>query len=352
MKIPAQLPRGIRMRRNKFFVDVSHEGERRTGTFASYDEALAAQKRFRAELRGELVSEQPLAKRKRVYTLEDALTLAEAEWAGTNAEKSALLNANTVLSFFGRSFPLADIDVLQVQRFKAHLKREGKSGGTINRKLAALSKMLRLAKEAKWIDDRPPIKREKESEGRHGELSRTEEEDILAAFREYGWDDEADALTVLVDTGMRVGEFLRLTPEHLGKSEELGRYFHLTPDITKNGTSRTIPMTNRVAEIVDRLPAGRYLFLPGEPGDGLKRRYGQLRRKWLAIMEHLGWSDRPDYVIHLLRHTCCSRLVRKRLPLKTIMKWMGHKTIAVTARYTNILNEDLAGLRDALQEAA
>jgi site-specific recombinase XerD len=39
---------------------------------------------------------------------------------------------------------------------------------------------------------------------------------------------------------------------------------------------------------------------------------------------------------HILRHTYCSRLVMAGVDLKTAQELMGHKTLAMTARYAHL----------------
>src|SRR5947208_10518406 len=47
-----------------------------------------------------------------------------------------------------------------------------------------------------------------------------------------------------------------------------------------------------------------------------------------AGIEHLHWHD--------LRHTFASRLVMKGVDLRTVQELMGHKTIAMTLRYSHL----------------
>ncbi len=47
-----------------------------------------------------------------------------------------------------------------------------------------------------------------------------------------------------------------------------------------------------------------------------------------AKIENMTW--------HILRHTFASRLMMAGVPLKTVQELMGHKTIAMTARYAHL----------------
>ena len=55
----------------------------------------------------------------------------------------------------------------------------------------------------------------------------------------------------------------------------------------------------------------------------------------------LGHADDKEFVPHLCRHTCASRLVQKGVPLKVVQEWMGHKSIQVTLRYAKLQPDQL-----------
>ena len=57
-------------------------------------------------------------------------------------------------------------------------------------------------------------------------------------------------------------------------------------------------------------------------------------RKWLATV--LEQAKIKGVTWHTLRHTFASRLVMAGVDLKTVQELMGHKTIAMTARYAHL----------------
>ena len=63
---------------------------------------------------------------------------------------------------------------------------------------------------------------------------------------------------------------------------------------------------------------------------------------------HLDRNDQ-DFVPHICRHTCASRLVQKGVPLTVVMKWMGHKSMQTTLRYAHLCDKNLEQARDILQ---
>jgi integrase len=91
------------------------------------------------------------------------------------------------------------------------LRYEGLANGTINRKLAALSKMLAVAVERQGLSHKPKLPRMREGIGRIRYLTADEERVLLGLLGQWSMPDHVDAVTVLVDTGLRVGELFRLT---------------------------------------------------------------------------------------------------------------------------------------------
>ncbi len=71
-----------------------------------------------------------------------------------------------------------------------------------------------------------------------------------------------------------------------------------------------------------------------------------VRPKWRHGLRTTKAIDRPksirsgaeikDVTWHTPRHTCASRLAMGGVDLKTVQELMGHKTIAMTARYAHL----------------
>ncbi len=127
------------------------------------------------------------------------------------------------------------------------LRQRGNSNATINRKMAALSKLLRKAYKMGDIHSLPEFRRQKERAGRIRFLEREEEARLFSAIRSRS--EDAYRLSVfLVDTGCRLGEALGLIWNDI--QEHRVSFW-----ITKSGRSRTIPMTERVKEVIKLPPA-------------------------------------------------------------------------------------------------
>src|SRR5690349_1400150 len=122
------------------------------------------------------------------------------------------------------------------------LRQRGNSNATINRKMAALSKLLRKAYKMGDIHSLPEFRRQKERSGRIRFLEIDEEERLFAEIyrrSEHYW----QLSMFLVDTGARLGEATGL---HWNDIHDGTVTFWLT----KSGRSRTVPLTQRVRKIL------------------------------------------------------------------------------------------------------
>ena len=211
------------------------------------------------------------------------------------------------------------------------LRQRGNSNATINRKMAALSKLLRKAHKMGDIHSLPEFRRQKERAGRIRFLEKDEEARLFAAIRSRS--EDAYRLSVfLVDTGCRLGEALGLIWNDI--QEHRVSFW-----ITKSGRSRTIPMTARVKEVI-KLPVteGRR---PKGPFTTFSQ--AQFRAIWNEAKAEVGLAADDQVVPHILRHTCASRLVQGGIDIRRVQMWLGHQTLSMTMRYAHLATNDLDG---------
>jgi integrase len=258
-------------------------------------------------------------------------------WKGAKSEKTLYLNGELVTKYFGLTNPLEDVMPEQIDSFIISLEDKGNSNATINRKLAALSKMLKFGYDRGWLRGMPKIERKKEPKGRIRWFTYAEEEEIVAKFRDLTRNDMADLILVLVDSGMRVGEALALQWRDCDNDS-------LTVWKSKNDTPRSVPMTSRIKEILERR---RELGLE-TPFVNVKQT--SFNHVWNYVKGLLGHSTDSQYVPHALRHTCASRLVQAGVPLLTVKEILGHKSIQVTMRYAHLAPKNLTDAIVKLEE--
>lgn len=67
----------------------------------------------------------------------------------------------------------------------------------------------------------------------------------------------------------------------------------------------------------------------------------RMNRACVRMRKGLGLAEDDQFVPHCLRHTFCSRLVQKGVSLSKVQKLAGHKTLAMTMRYSHLGDENL-----------
>ncbi len=217
------------------------------------------------------------------------------------------------------------------------LRKRGNSNATINRKMAALSKLLRKAYKMGDIHSLPEFKRQKEKAGRIRFLDGDEE---IALFNEIRAHSELYQrfCVFLVDTGARLSEGLDLRWGDITESR-------VTFWVTKSGRSRSVPLTHRAAKAI----AASDKRKPGPFSDIDQQRF---RIAWHQAKDAIGLGDDKDVVPHILRHTCASRLVQGGIDIRRVQMWLGHQTLQMTMRYAHLASHDLDMCVPILERAA
>lgn len=246
-------------------------------------------------------------------------------WAKTRAGHTAVQNATACIKALG-DVAVSQVSTAAIDAAVEMWTRERAAPGTINRRLSALSKMLRYAHETGHINNMPILHRQRETQGRIRYLSKREEEEAIAYFKMIGHEAIADLTIVAIDTGMRRGELLRLSDEDI--DDNTIRVWQ-----TKNGRPRSVPMTGRVCAIVKSRA--------GQPRVFHELNEDTVRRVWDRFRAHMGMYDDRGFVFHALRHTFVSRLVQRGVNLRIVAALAGHTTITTTMRYAHLAPENL-----------
>lgn len=257
-------------------------------------------------------------------------TAQSVHWSGTKSEAHLKKICKHLGRQLGRHTPLAELTTAAMDAFKDRCQKDGNANGTINRKLAALSIIFNVAIERGGAVNKPRLKYKKEGQGRSRYLSPEEEVMVLSTLKQWGKDLIHDLVVVLLDTGMRLGEALKLTAKDIDAKLRIVRLLD-----RKNGDNGGVPMTNRVHLVLTRLqfttPTGRLFPLTT----------GMVDHVWDKVRTAMCLGDEKEFVIHALRHTCASRLVQRGISLQVVKEWLGHRSIVVTMRYAHLTQENL-----------
>jgi len=323
----------LKKRGNSYEATITHAGKRYRRSFKTQQEAAVWEAQAKLDLLNGKSPEMGAAAR---VAVDSPRTLGELQdfvyrryWAGSKGERMADINSRIVTTIIGEDVALRDIDETHVDTLVFELERQGNGNGTINRKLAALSKMMTVAAERGWVSRKPKLDRKREPSNRIRFLSTDEEKRLLTFVRHVGKAACAQMFAFLLDTGLRVSEALEARWEDIDL--ERGT---ITIWRNKADKPRTVPLTDRAKDILRsrrELPTGPWAELD----------YGALRYAWLLAKAHLKLHTDDQFVIHALRHTFASRLVQAGVPILTVKELCGHKTIEVTLKYAHLAPHNL-----------
>jgi len=258
-------------------------------------------------------------------------------WKGAKSELSLWHNARDVFTRLGPNLPIDNIDESVIDDLVNKLENDGKSNGTINRKLAALSKILRHSYRRGYIKRLPSIERKRESQGRLRWLQDHEEPILLDCFAQLERYAMRDFVMVLIDTGLRTGELLKLTWADVDQDQEVVRLWE-----TKNGQARSIPVTQRAMEALLRQQGNHGVRV-------FTFTQNAFNKVWQKARKIMGMLNDPHFVPHMLRHTCASRLIQRGVELRVVKEWMGHTSIQTTLRYAHLSPKSLFEARKVLE---
>ncbi|HCL65129.1 MAG TPA: hypothetical protein DIC56_09865 [Rhizobium sp.] len=316
-----------RPRGSKFQADVTINGKRRRITFDTLQGAMAYEAAASKGL--PLITSLSFQR----FHQENF----EYLWGGSKAPEATRYNLAALDKLIPAWTSIVDIDTAFILQITARMKKSGSSNATINRRLSALSKLLRHA-ERLAVMKRPHIDFLKEPHGRERVLSVREEQKMNRYFRHHGLHHAWAVSFFLLYTGCRLGEVFTLRRDRVSD----GRVsFHYT--VTKTTRTRLVPLVGPAKDAWD--------FVCAASGDetpfGVYPR-DTFRNHWTRLRGHLGALDDDEFVPHMLRHTCASRLVSKGIPLPKVMLWMGHTSIQTTLRYSHLAPHDLDDAAAAL----
>ncbi len=230
--------------------------------------------------------------------------------------------SKVLLKFFSK-MPLATITSWHVEKFKSRRKEEGKSLSTVNRELTVLKRVFNLGIEWK-LTTHNPVKGVRFFKIPLGKLRVLSEEEFHKLFNSAS-PHLKPILIIAISTGMRRGEVLNLKWEDI--DFKTGVIFVRD---SKSYESRVIPMSESLKGALMELRKhsdNEYLFCNGDgtPIESVNRSFHTARRR----------SGIAYCTFHCLRHTFATRAVMAGVDIVTVQELLGHKTIAMTKRYSH-----------------
>lgn len=248
---------------------------------------------------------------------------------GPRASRWAKARVAHLRRYFGLDRAL-DITTTRIRAYVQARLEEGATPATVNRDLAALSRIFSLAVQAGRLSARPHIPRLQEAPPRQGFMEFPE----YLAIRAHLPTDYQDALDFGYHSGWRRGEILRLEWRDVDRGAGVIR---LRPELSKNKDGRVLVLSGPVKALIERRWQDRALGCPfvfhvsGRP-------IGDWRKTWKRACMAAGL---PGKLFHDLRRTVVRNLVRAGVPERVAMSLTGHKTRSVFDRYNIVSEADL-----------
>src|SRR5262249_34196541 len=186
---------------------------------------------------------------------------AVERYLASKARKKGLAEDKRLLGhfevFFGKDTALADITASRIAEYKGYRLSAARkvgddtrplAGATVNRALALLRHLLRLAYEEWEVIDRVPrLRLEREAEGRLRWLTPEEATRLLDVCRDSRNADLLDLVELALFTGMRRGELLGLTWERVDRARGV---ILLDSTSTKSKRRREVPLNGRADAVL------------------------------------------------------------------------------------------------------
>lgn len=220
---------------------------------------------------------------------------------------------------------ISEVTARDIHAFSLNLLDVGLSENTVNHYKAAISAILKHALDLEEIDRLPKIKFAKVRTNRVRYLSDEEAEQLDAFLKsykggKYWW--MRHMCTIALNTGMRHGEILSITPDNVTVEGDLCTV-HLTN--TKNGDDRDVVCAGSTFAAL--------MALEFNPGKHYSHR--KFYNVWDEARYQIAKGDK-EFVFHILRHTAATRMANGlKLPTVTVAQQLGHRSLQTTAKYVH-----------------
>ncbi|WP_297212717.1 MULTISPECIES: tyrosine-type recombinase/integrase [Thermodesulfovibrio] len=229
-----------------------------------------------------------------------------------------------------KKLKLTDIGTKEVELLQNYYMEKNLSVATCNRYISIVKASFTKAEEWGLITEQQ-LKAVRKVKPLKGEVSRlrflSEEEiqNLLSHCDNYLYPIVFTAL----NTGMRRGEILNLKWDNVDF-----RTGFIYLEKTKNGYRREIPMNESLKALMRQLYTQRrldtdYIFINPKTGTRLT----EFKRSFATALKK---AKIRDFRFHDLRHTFASQLIMKGADLKTVQELLGHRTLAMTLRYSHL----------------
>jgi integrase len=297
-------------------------------------------------------------------TLDKFLTNTYKPWVLAN-RKSGQHTLDLIRREFSdyNTFPLEQINVLLIDKWRTSRLKQGIKASTINRSISALRAMLSKAVEWNVLEAHPlrklkPLKVDSSPNVRY--LTPDEENrlyqalderdqkikndrengnairkdrgyELLPSLKEFAFADRLKPMIIIsLKTGLRRGELFDLEWRDINFREKI---LTVRGETAKSNRTRHIPLSPIAFDVLNLWRAQQpntsgYVF-PSDDG----RRLNNVKKSWQGILKK---AKIGSFRWHDMRHDFASKLVMKGAPLNTVRELCGHANMNTTLRYAHL----------------
>lgn len=234
--------------------------------------------------------------------------------------------------YFGH-YIVSQLQSKHIATYRDKRLAEGKQGSTVIKEMGSLSHLIDISIKDWGIpltnNVATLVRKPKQSRGRDRRLVEDEEHMLLQAAKNSKSPLLAPIITLALETGMRLGELLSLDWNNI----DLRKQTALLP-ITKNGESRTVPLSKKAIEALKNIPRklnDSRVFWTWLRADSFENAWRRMLNK--TTIQNLRFHD--------LRHEACSRFFERGFNIMETAHISGHKTLQQLKRYTHLKTEDI-----------
>lgn len=269
------------------------------------------------------------------YTLSHILTRYRTE---ITVKKKGQKQEDRILAYFLK-LPLAQLslDILNESHISdfRDMRLAQVKPATYVREIAVLQHALEVAR-LEWrfpLRNNPvlAVRKPKINNARDRRLEEGEYQRLMAATEQCLNPHIASLIRFALETGLRQSELLRIEHVDVDLVKRILRIPH-----TKNGHSRTIPLSKAAAQILEaRRGINESHLFPIT--------LSSLRQAWKRLLKRSGITGLH---FHDLRHEAITRFFEKGLSIPEVALISGHKDPRMLFRYTHLKAQDLVNKLD------
>lgn len=278
-------------------------------------------------------------------TVRDIMVRYEAEV--TPKKRGAVREGMAIRVLLRHAIAKEPLSALTVAKVATHrdLRLSVVKPSTVCRELLLYQHAFKIARNV-WgipITENPfaLVEKPKVSNGRTRRLEAGEWEQLKSSCQRSRNPQILPMVEFAIETAMRRGEVLRLQWRDVDINQ---RTLHIP--VAKNGYARTIPLTSRAIEILNKhdknkLEENTLVFPTTE---------NAVKMAWRRVMLR---APLPDFRYHDLRHEAVSRFFEMGLSITEVALISGHRDTRMLLRYTHLRPNDIAiKLKRIAEEAA